>query len=316
MLLAPAFRSDAHVKATARKDDHLPSGQTEFKAALDSIHLKGVTTVPKEYPSWITAASRELVLLAPADSAPAFGRPCHDEAEYDHLLHDMQRLRGSVYLADGAIRHSDLSVDGRHVSAMDEKAWHVLTLDGGGRVRGCSRYLAHDRDARFSDLVIRNSALARDPYWGKCLRLSVESDMALARQRGIDYVEVGGWALDTAARSTTEALRIALATYALSRRLGGCIGISTATVRHCSATILQKIGGTVLQFAGSALPLYFDPAYRCEMAMLRFESEAPNPRYDSWIEGLRAQLRNISVVCKSSAAPWRSLPATRWVACA
>ena len=272
--------------------------------------------MPREFPSWISAASRELVLLAPEGSVATFGSPRYDGVEYSSLLHEMQRLRGQVYLADGAIRHSDLTSDGRHVSALDEKAWHVLTVDQGGTVRGCARYLPHDPDHSFADLVVHNSALARDRNWGKYLRLSVEADLALARSRSMDYVEVGGWALDSCVRSTSEALRIALSTYALSRWLGGCIGISTVTVRHCSATILQKIGGCLLEFAGVPLPLYFDPQYGCEMAMLRFESHAPNPRYENWIEGLRAQLRHVPVVCKNNAGLWRSLPSTRWVACA
>lgn len=262
----------------------------------------------RSLPSWLTSGSRKLVVLAPdaAEIPEQFESSFCDAESYEELLAGMQRLRGSVYLEDDALRPSDLTHDGRHVSLADRKAWHVLALDPGGRICGCARYLAHGPDAGFSNLVIKNSALARDSHWGGRLRLAVETEMALARERGIAYAELGGWALHKAARCTTEALRIALATYSLSRRLGGCIGISTVTVRNCSSIILQKIGGTILSFAGAAMPLYYDPQYRCEMAMMRFESDQPNPRYEAWVEALRTQFSTVPVICNNSPGAWQT----------
>jgi len=111
------------------------------------------------------------------------------------MLARLQRLRGSVSLEDGAITEADLTPDGRHLSPVDERAWHVLAVEAGGHVRGCVRYLAHDPDVSFSDLVIRNSALAQNLDWRGKLRRAVEADVALARARGLAYVEVGGWAI-------------------------------------------------------------------------------------------------------------------------
>ena len=250
-------------------------------------------------PSWLTCANRKLVLLAPPSARiPTFGAADYDPEIYDLLIAEMQRLRGSAYLEDGAIQDSDLTPDGRHISSVDEKAWHVLLIDADGQVSGCARYLSHPHDASFSDLVIHHSALARDPRWGGKLRRAVDLDVALARNRGISYVEVGGWALHKSVRCTREALRIALATYALARNLGGCIGISTVTVRHCSANILQKIGGHMLEFAGVPMPYYYDPQYQCDMAMLRFESNQPSGRYENWIEHLRQQLMAVPIFYK------------------
>src|SRR5258708_7492050 len=213
--------------------------------------------------SWLTCGNRKLVLLAPEAAAMPdnFGSAEYDPKLYDRLLTNMQRLRGTTYLEDGAVSQDELTADGRHVSPADAQAWHVLSVDPSGNVRGCARYLSHGNRVSFSDLVVINSALAGHPVWGNKLRQAIETDISLARRRRISYVEVGGWALHRTARCTREALRIALATYALSRNLGGCIGISTVTVRHCSAAILQKIGGRVLRFAGPACPPYYGPQY-------------------------------------------------------
>ena len=252
---------------------------------------------------WATGVDRSLVLLTPADGAMPhrFDSIAQASDRYDRLLANMQRLRGAVYIEDGAIQADDLSEDGRHVSPADERAWHVLSVDSLGRVCGCARYLTHRTSVTFSELGIRNSALAAHPRWGDRLRRAVESEMALARRRGVSYVEVGGWALDKSARRSFEALRIALATYALSRRLGGCIGISTATIRHCSATILQKIGGRMLDHAGITLPSYFEPTYGCEMMMLRFDSNETNERYSSLLDSLYSQFATVPVIMRSEA---------------
>jgi hypothetical protein len=148
----------------------------------------------------------------------------------------------------------------------------------------------------FSQLGIREAALAHSKEWGDALRSSIDAGVAEARSRGVAFVEVGGWALDPAMRRTAEAVRIALATYSLARLLGGCIGITTATRRHCSAAILRKIGGDSLRINQVELPPYFDPQYECEMEMLRFDSERPNPRFEPWIEDLRSHLMSALVV--------------------
>jgi hypothetical protein len=57
------------------------------------------------------------------------------------MLAEMQRLRGSVYLRDGAIQKHELTADGRHRLSVDEQSWHILLVDGAKRVKGCMRYL-------------------------------------------------------------------------------------------------------------------------------------------------------------------------------
>jgi hypothetical protein len=252
-------------------------------------------------PGWLISGTRALVILAPrqASLAAPLGTDYYGPSEYETLLGRLQRLRGQAYLDDGAVEPSDLTSDGRHISPVDELSWHVLAIEAGGVVRGCARYLSHDPGVPFSRLTVKSSALAQDMDWGYRLRTAVEAETAQAQQRQLAFVEVGGWAIDKTCRFGSEALRIALGTYALSRKLGGCIGLTTATVRHRSAATLQKIGGSMLAHDGAPLPTYYDPQYKCEMAILRFQSYQAAPRFERWIDCLEIQLRTAPVIYHS-----------------
>ncbi|MDR3702204.1 MAG: hypothetical protein P4L56_21335 [Candidatus Sulfopaludibacter sp.] len=241
------------------------------------------------------------MLIAPdnAPISPDFGDLEYDPPGHEELLASMQRLRGSQYLQDGAISADELSPDGRHRLSIDDKSWHLLSVDSGGLVCGCVRYRKYANTAEFDDLGVRNSALARWPHEGLRLRRAVETELGVARLRQVSYVEVGGWAVAPEYRFSTEALRTALATYALARNLGGCLGITTATVRHASSSILRKIGGSSLQWDGKELPAYYDPQYRCEMEILRFDSKSPAGKYAQMVDQLSSEIRGIPVICRT-----------------
>jgi len=256
----------------------------------------------------LAGGSRKLALLAP--SAPAipkfFNQVRVDPTRSDDLLAESQRLRGGVYLRDGAIRPDDLT-DGRHELDIDHGGWHLLVLDKDDRVCGCARYREYPSHTRFSQLSVSSSALARCNLWGSKLQAAVESELALSRRLNLPYVELGGWALCEQIRGTTEAFRMAITAYALSQVLGGGVGISTVTRRNCSASILRRIGGRPLKTDGSELPPYHDPGYRCEMEILRFWSWAPSPRFRVWIDEIKAQLCEVPVLTKGVAPlPWLS----------
>jgi len=225
-------------------------------------------------------------------------QPCR--SRFQDLLEEMQTLRGQIYLEEGAISRAELT-DGRHQSPLDEQSWHLLILDQDERVCGCARYREYSNRVRFSELAAAGSALAQSDEWGPQLQASVENEIALARRLNFPYVELGGWALTEEIRGTSEALRMALASYALARGLGGGIGLSTVTRRNSSAAILRRMGGRSLEYRGQELPKYYDPQFGCEMEVLRFYSWDPNPRYHLWIEGVTAELRTISVL--SNVAP-------------
>ena len=90
-----------------------------------------------------------------------------------------------------------------------------------------------------------------------------------------------------------------LAAYGLGQLLGGAVGLSTATRRHCSSSILRRIGGKSLEYAGIAIPPYYDPLYECDMEILRFDSSNPNPRYSVWVEEIGRSLQHIPVITNS-----------------
>lgn len=256
------------------------------------------------------SSPRRVVLLAPTQvHIPAvFNSVECNPSLYRGLLADMQRFRGSIYVRDGAIQPWHLTADGRHESAADEKSWFILLMSSAGSVQGCVRFLLHENQVEFQDLEVRHSQLANCPTWGRQLRVAIEEELLQARHERLRYAELGGWALADEVRFTAEALRTTLATWALSQLLGGALGVSTATVRNHSSSILRRMGGQSFRSGDQEMPAYFDPQYGCVMELLRFRSSAPNPKYVQHIEQIRRELRQVPVVFNVPAhALWQTL---------
>jgi len=246
----------------------------------------------------IEDARHRLVLLAPSETTvPGFfaNLDC-DASRHRALVREMQLLRGNIYLRDGAVERRRLSADGTHRTPEDEKSWHLLMLNKEGRVNACVWYLRHDSSVTVDQLRMRDCPLGREQETGDRLWNSVEADIACARRDGIDYAEVGGWAAAKDDGCTSEGLVLALAGYSLAQIYGGALGITTATVRHCSSTILRRLGGSSLEVDGVTIPTYYDPAYRCSMELLRFDSRRPNTKYAGLIDLLRHQLATAVVI--------------------
>lgn len=222
---------------------------------------------------------------------------CH--YRHNYLLSEMQKMRGSLYLHEGAVPKRHLSSDGRHCVPADHQAWHILSIDNSGQVNGCARYVAHENTVSYSDLGLTDSSIATSQDWGGTLRAAVEAEIQFAQKQNLAFVEVGGWAIAPRLQNTSEAIRIALASYALARILNGCIGVGTVTQRHLSSSILRRVGGRSLTWQGVELPSYFDPRYGCQMEILRFASAEPNPRFEVWIDELHQYLLTAEVVVSS-----------------
>jgi hypothetical protein len=171
-------------------------------------------------------------------------------------------------------------------------------VDNDRRVSACVWFLAHDAGVTFDCLRVRNSPLIRTEELRTTLRNAVESEIASARREGLGYAEIGGWAATKEGGCSSEGLVLALAGFSLARILGGSLGITTATARHKSATILRRLGGASLEADGSTIAPYYDPTYRCMMELLRFDSRAPNARYAELIEQLRGRLAAVQVISK------------------
>lgn len=236
------------------------------------------------------------LLLAPSSALPSshlFQTWINDPCTHQARLSEMQRLRGEIYLEEGAIDESALDSDGRHVLPGDEQSWHILALDESGRILGCIRSLPCCPSVRFSDLAVRETPLATCEVWGHRLRLAVEFELERARAMAVDFFEIGGWALAKQIRCTRAALHTALSAYALAQILGGGVGVALATVRNQSASILKRIGGQSL--GGS--PPYFDPRYGCHMEALTFNSSQSLPGLDRQTIAMRNLLLNVPVCC-------------------
>jgi predicted GNAT family N-acyltransferase len=252
-------------------------------------------------------APSTVLLLAPALAGipDSFKQVQRSPSLHADLLARVQRLRGAVYLADGAISPAQLTADGRHEQDVDADSWHVAMVQDDGDVMACARLHAHASNVRPEDLGIWRSALVRDPEWRDTVRRAVLEEMAVARRQGSQFVEVGGWAVAEAWRGTGPAIATALSTYALAWGLGGCIGLTTATVRHCSSRILRKLGGRTLALGDVELPCYFDPQYGCDMEILRFDSNGSSPRYAGHIARMAARFFVAPVVVPTAPAPAR-----------
>ena len=243
-----------------------------------------------------------MILLAPGGSVPQFFHNVdHSPTDHQRLVREMQRLRGSIYVGDGALGREQLTADGLHDTTEDHKSWHLLMVDRARRVTGCAWYLQHPSDVRARDLRVRTSPLARMAEWRGRLWKGVEAELSRARAAQLNYAEVGGWAVSEQSRCTSEGLVLALAGYSLGRICGDCLGITTATVRHCSSSILRRLGGAPLRAEGGAIPSYYDPRYRCEMEILRFDSRRPNPKYNDLIERLREKMASVPVIARTAA---------------
>jgi hypothetical protein len=261
----------------------------------------------------VSSGARRFVLLAPArcDIPASFRGVQPDSNQYWDLLSEMQKLRGKTYLEDGAIQPSQLE-DGRHCVSTDQESWHLLVLDEDQQVRGCVRYHERSRDIDPRELTVWNSALGRSMQWERPLEFALSAELRLARRLGYLFAEIGGWALAPEIRGTTEALRMTLGIFAFSEQLGGAVGLSTVTQRHCSASILKRIGGRPLEFNGSPLPPYYDPLYDCQMEVMRFYSWDPNPRYRVWVDDITAELGSSCVFTPHSgqSSPHRAYAAS------
>jgi hypothetical protein len=246
-----------------------------------------------------SVADRLVILPPPAEAVPeALKRLTVNPAQRSEMLREVQRLRGRIYVQDGAIQTHELTPDGRHETSEDDRSWHLVMLDRQhGQPSACLWYLEHQAAASIQDLRIHKSPPATDPALCDALVESVAEQIAQARDLGIPYSEVGGWATERFDRCSSDGLLLILATYGLSRIVSaGALGVTTATIRHSSAAILKRLGLSYFPVGKSRVPPYFDPRYQCQMELLRFDTRAANPRFETHIDQLMEQMYDSRVI--------------------
>jgi hypothetical protein len=247
----------------------------------------------------IASIERRLVLLAPSHAAipETFTNVTMDPSRHLHLVREMQKIRGAIYLHQGSVKRDQLSTEGLHQTPEDEKSWHLLWTDTSGQVSSCAWYLEHGDATSIQQLRVRHCPLARAAEWREKLTSVVGQEITRARRAGIRYAEVGGWAVSQARRCTSEGLVLALAAYGLCRTLGGALGITNANLQ--SSSILRRLGGSYLEFNGTPIPSYFDSRYNTRIELLRFDSRSPSTKYVGLIETLKSKLADVPVVAPS-----------------
>jgi hypothetical protein len=206
------------------------------------------------------------------------------------MLFDIQVLRGTVYREYGPIA-AQLLADGRHYQTADAQSWHIVLHDSNHRLMGCSRY--RPVVGGFEQLAASQSAIAHSQRFGPMLRKALEGEIGHARRNQIQFGEVGAWALRSEIRCSTAAINIALMTFVLAESLGGGLGITTATTRHHSASILRRLGGRRL----AGLPAYYDPKYGCVIEILHFSSANLDHQFADRVQKLRSEIGQIPVLC-------------------
>ncbi len=246
----------------------------------------------------LASADQRLVLLAPegAECPSSLKNVEFASGSHREWLDRLQRLRGSIYLRDGALKASQLTADGRHETAEDAKSWHLLVTDGHGAIDGCIWYLEHHQPPTLQQLRVRDCPLASDAVWRNTLSLAVDNEVRRARREGIRYAEVGGWAVACRSRCLSAGLVLILGTYSLSQLTGGALVLATATVRNSSAKILRRLGGSQLEANGCLVPAYYDPRYECMMDLLRFDTRRPTERYAEAVARLKAHFASVQVI--------------------
>jgi len=112
--------------------------------------------------SSVAAIEQRLVLVAPLHVSrfDAFTNVTNDTAQNRRLVEEMQRLRGSIYLDEGNVKHHQLTSDGRHRTPEDDLSWHLLMTDQAGHVRSCALYFEHENASTIGDLRLKNCPLA------------------------------------------------------------------------------------------------------------------------------------------------------------
>jgi hypothetical protein len=248
----------------------------------------------------IASVDERMILLAPPDrEVPESFISCDfDLDRHSALIRQIQRFRGRVYLADGAVEHHQLSVDGRHHTTEDDKSWHLVLLDARDNISACAWYREHENTVYFNRLRLKHCPLISTTEWGDSLWRAIQGEIRRARSARIGYAEVGGWAVADEHRRSAEGLVLALAAYGLGEFLGSTLSVTTATARHGSCEILRRLGGKPLEVDGKVVPPYYDPSYRCTMQILRFDSREPNPRYAPLVRRLVDRFPDVAVVAR------------------
>jgi hypothetical protein len=227
-----------------------------------------------------------------------FANVCPDAELHAALIDEVQRFRGRIYLADGAIPAAALDEQGRHRTPVDRESWHVILLDESAGLCGCMRAIPHPGKGQRSELYMRE-AIARLGEGAGRYAGALKAFLANAHGVCRGVLEGGGWAVAEGSRNSTCVPILALASWSLAQVLGGCMGLSLAARRNQSAAILRRLGGFPLGDEQGPLPGFYDAYHRGELELLGFDCYHPAPEYEPTVLEVREFLRSALVVVPS-----------------
>jgi hypothetical protein len=143
------------------------------------------------------------------------------------------------------------------VAVDDATSWHILLVDD-GQVTGCLKY--SDRGAGTVHIV--TGAMPPEVRGSNQL-----TNVLLAKPTDLRFFESSGWAVDTHGFDGVFLILLALALEV--HMLGPGLGLVTITARRQAIKLMTKLGARLV------LPVYFDPVWRCDMALMTIQGPAP-----------------------------------------
>lgn len=238
------------------------------------------------------------MLLAPAGApVEAFANVTRDATAHEAMLHRVQRLRGEVYVDDGAAPEQLLDASGRHVAADDPLRWHIVLLDPEDAPIACVSLRLHMADARPEEVTVYELAhLADDDTFAPRLHRALGDVIDLARSEQVHFGEAGGMAVSTRVQHVGLGLVMSLAGWSLCRVVGHHIGVSGAGVRNGISSIHQRSGAWRLHDHEEALPQVLHPVFQDPIEVLGFDTRKPSDKCQPRLAALAEHLPECMVL--------------------
>jgi hypothetical protein len=221
-----------------------------------------------------------------------------DEGLRRKLVDEVQRFRGRIFVQDNSLPASALDAQGRHNMPYDDEAWHLLVWDRYQNVCGAMRvgiHLQKHRPVRLEDLQI-SKFLAHLPTATRSLVEGAARAYLRRIRSPSPFFEPGGWVIAENARKSTLASVLAAAVWSLGRAVGGSAGLSMATMKNNSASILKKMGGFELFSRGVPLAPFFDPYHGSQMELIGFDPSYLNPRLEATVAEIQEFINVLPII--------------------
>jgi hypothetical protein len=230
-----------------------------------------------------------------------------NDSTYAGYVERIRSFRERIWQADGAIPQNGQDPHMDHFASFDEVGCHAILMNGADELVGCARYLMWDlRSGNF-----RLEQLALFPF---LTRMASEQralfvsaiqyflDDSLARSP-VSYrrlMESGGWAVDRREENRYAAPLLVAIGFALGLSNLCLVGLSAATVRHRSNSILKRLGMFELRYRSQALPTFFDPYHGCDMEILG-SCRSPSQLIGPTVADYTGNFADIEVLTRQSA---------------